>query len=321
MKMSRLSMRAAALLLAAAGGGCGKSVWITQYPPFYTPQLKSVAVVAFGNQTGQPGAGRLVARRLAEALAANGTYQVRDLTAQPSPPPGEGIRLGDVQAVVSGAVTRYSVASNVEWREEVVGEKERRRHRSRRVVRRRTYRHITHEARVAARVRLVRTSDGAVLYTTPAPVAAQASSAGSPPLKDGPACAAEAAGEVVAGLLQRLVPVRRQVRLDPRKALRLARECDGQWDFTNDFRADEERMVVVVALPAACDRNTFRVAIYAKGGREALASRQLTWKRSQVQVALPFSPRQLAAGGRAEDYEVRFSSGGEVVMKRGFEIE
>ncbi len=55
--MSRSSSVSARILLLGllagvlSAGGCSKKIWVIQTPDFYTPKLKTIAVVPFRNQT------------------------------------------------------------------------------------------------------------------------------------------------------------------------------------------------------------------------------------------------------------------------------
>jgi hypothetical protein len=74
--MRRMLPAATIIVLGIALTGCQKSFWVRQYPEFYTPDLKTVAVTPFYNETAQVGIGEIYANRLARALKANGTYDV-----------------------------------------------------------------------------------------------------------------------------------------------------------------------------------------------------------------------------------------------------
>lgn len=77
--MSRLSVRAGLVLVAAGfalAAGCTKQIRITQYPEFYTPDLKTVAVVPFRATVANRAAGDAVAEQFARSLAGTKTYQV-----------------------------------------------------------------------------------------------------------------------------------------------------------------------------------------------------------------------------------------------------
>ena len=73
-----LPRRLACLILLAAAGlcGCSKEIPIVQYPAFWRPELKSIAVTPFRCASGQEEAGNVLADKLAAALVANGTYRV-----------------------------------------------------------------------------------------------------------------------------------------------------------------------------------------------------------------------------------------------------
>ncbi|HUS48393.1 MAG TPA: hypothetical protein VM098_09740, partial [Phycisphaerae bacterium] len=75
----RVIMAPAALAFVfgmAALAGCGRSMVITQYPSFYTQDMRTVAVLQFDNESLRPRAGHFVTRRFTAALKENGTYEV-----------------------------------------------------------------------------------------------------------------------------------------------------------------------------------------------------------------------------------------------------
>jgi len=59
-------LAACTLVGLAALGGCTKEITVTQYPAFYTPDLKSMVVVPFQNGTKDPAAGQVLADKLAD---------------------------------------------------------------------------------------------------------------------------------------------------------------------------------------------------------------------------------------------------------------
>jgi hypothetical protein len=75
-KQRQISTALVAAAAMIACGGCSKSFTARRYPAFYDPNLRTVAVLPFQNDTGVQGAGRLAADTLAAALRANGTYKV-----------------------------------------------------------------------------------------------------------------------------------------------------------------------------------------------------------------------------------------------------
>jgi len=56
--------------------GCSKSFTAREYPSFYDPNVRTVAVLPFQNETNARGAGMLAAENPAAALRANGTYRI-----------------------------------------------------------------------------------------------------------------------------------------------------------------------------------------------------------------------------------------------------
>jgi hypothetical protein len=78
-----------------------------------------------------------------------------------------------------------------------------------------------------------------------------------------------------------------------------------------------------VTLPPSCDRNHFRITMVRKDQREDLAEQQLTWDRkdSERGAGFQFSPKELAAKGGLGEYEAKFYSGPEPVLRTTFKIE
>jgi hypothetical protein len=105
-------------------GGCSKSFTARQYPTFYDPNIRTVAVVPFRNDTRGHNGGFLMAEDLASALRINGTYSVipprklRSLLREKKLPElsrtdyaqdAEQLRkLGGIQAFIVGRVLRGS---------------------------------------------------------------------------------------------------------------------------------------------------------------------------------------------------------------------
>ena len=329
--------RALLLLVAvAAAGGCSKKMTIVQVPEFYTAELKTLAVVPFRNQSGWRNAGQIIADKLAAALMANGAYRVfnrNDLKALMDEKDLQ-IALGDdsaaaatafkrltqVQAILTGTVATYATTSNRQQKRDPVYavNKQGRRY----VQGYRSYVLTRNEANVSVTASLIRVSDGTTIHATPTPAWARAWAQGSPPKKDAHACCAEAGDDVVRQLLVQFAPVRREIKVNPDEALRTASELyDDEWTYTKSFKATDEKMYVVVALPPVCDRNRFRLTIVRKDQREDLASQDIVWSKANKGYGYLFNPQQIAAKGGSGEYEVKFYSGPKPIMRRLFKIE
>jgi len=343
---ARWRLVAAVLLTVAAGiGGCAKKIWIDHYPGFYSKDLEVIAVAPFGNDSPYPGAGKIFAEQLAQALRGNRTYEVlagRELAElrQQSPPGGgaqtlpAGGKLARVQAILTGTVVRCRHRSGFGVRPSFgfsLGY-------GYRGGRRRGsyfgglgwaswpvyhgYIYAWDKADLAVTAELIRVSDEAMLYRTPVPVRGSADSKGDPPGADSCEVVRQAAAVAAHRLVGQLAVVRRQVKVHPGEALRVASRREGRkWRFTDDFKPDDDEMHVVVALPPAADRNEFRLTIVRKGSREVLAETQFTWSARQDCQSFRFSPKDLAERGGRGDYQARLHTAGALILTRKFEIE
>lgn len=324
-------------------GGCGKNIEVTQYPAFYTEDLKVIAVTPFRSGP-EAQAGGMIADNVANALGANGTYKIfnrsdlkaildeRDLQiamgGDTQAAATELRKTGKVQALMTGAVTTYSASTRTTVRQDPI-----------RAYRRDGSSYITgynsvpvvhNEATVAVTAAFVRVADGSTLYSTPAPATKTVVSEGDVQApRDPEACRAAATAQVVRQLVDVFAVVRKQVKVNPDKDFRLARDFyDNQWNCTNEFKATDPKMLVVVSLPPAADRNRFKITIVRKDAREDLASTEFVWSNSQLTGtgksaarSIEFSPRDIAAkGGGPGVYVAKFYSGPEPVMMREFKI-
>jgi len=64
------------LFAVGCNGGSKKGkIWITHYPDWYTPDLKTVAILPFGDRSGT-GAGMRIGDKVSAELTRNTTYEV-----------------------------------------------------------------------------------------------------------------------------------------------------------------------------------------------------------------------------------------------------
>lgn len=327
-------------VVLAAGGltGCGdEKMVITQVPTFYTADLKAIAVAPFRNKTGAKGAGDAVSDLLATGLMGNGTYKVYNrgdlktlmdesdlriaLGADATAAAGKLKKLTQVQAVLVGTVTTYAATTNSQNKQDAVYSYDKK-NKTNYVSGYNTYVQTRNEANVVVTAALLRVSDGTTIYATSSPISCQSWAEGSPPTKDAHACLAEAAASVSAQLVEAFAPVRKEIHVDPGKALRTATELyDNKWTYADEFNATDEKMFAVVSLPGSCDRAKFRVVVVRKDQREELAAHAITWDRKFGGFGYLFSPKEIAAkGGGAGEYEIKFYSGPEPIMRRKFKI-
>ena len=330
-------MRALSLtVVLAALVGCDEKMVITQVPTFYTPDLKSIAVAPFRNKTTYRGAGEIISDQLANGLMANGAYRVYNRSDMKTLMNESDLRiafggdqaaaanqfkkLSNVQAVLVGTVTSYAGTTNRQPRRDPIYAYTRQGRRY--ISGYRSYVLTRNEANISVTAALIRVSDASTIYATPKPVWARSWAQGSPPAKDVFACASEAAGNVASQLVQTFAPIRKQIKVNPGKALRTATELyDNKWTYKDDFKVTDEKMFVVVSLPPSCDRNRFRLVIVRKGDRQELAAKDITWTKKYKGFGYEFNPKAIAAnGGGPGEYEVKFYSGPSPIMRRKFRI-
>jgi hypothetical protein len=345
-----------AMLLAT---GCAeKTFWVRHYPEFYTPELKVVAVAPFENDTTQPGAGGIFAAQLARALRIDGTYRVIGPGAVDRRMKDKGMpvttqatneeltadlrRLGGMQAFIHGTVTVFS-SSQAHYREwdyypyeypyypygfgyygwgRWYEDWETDCHEWGGVSYAAPVRQHVNCGNVAVRAEMIRISDGAVLYSTPAPVSATVDlrlyMAHSP--RD---ALMEAVHRVVGQLVCRFAIVPTKVSVNADKDLVTATgQTEGRWDLSETFRSSDEKMYVVVRLPKAAARNAFVLTITPKGRiNNVAATKDIVWLPKYRTEGFVFSPKEIAAEAGPGAFTANFYADGRLVMSHDFQIK
>ena len=352
-------MRALGLLVPAlAMAGCNEvKLEVQRYPVFYDPAIKTVAVLPFDNQTLHPMAGAFLADRLAEQLKANGTYTVispRELEgrmsagkiAMPAKPTteqaAEAMRtLGGIDAFIAGTVRQFGAGQGTYT--EVYDDPwfyggyyggyygGGRRHWGRGgyyggyggyyggyypVYRQYSY----SQAYVSAVTTMCRVSDGGVIYSTPAPLAARLTSAGGiPPMVD--QVLSDAADRVAHDIVATFAIVPRLIKVDKTDVLRPAVRADGRVKYTTDFKPGDDGIYVEVSLPVEAARNEFRLGV-ARKNQPPIAEQTFTWNRTDSTREFFFAlPQITQAGGGKGDYQVRLYSGDNAEIERDIKIK
>ena len=323
------------LLLAVTccfiGIGCTKTIEISQYPSFYTPDLRSVAILPFDNDTLNASAGQYLTEQLTRSLRANGTYKVagpRELTVSlgaeelKNLPSGDKQaaaeligRLDDTQAFIIGTVTAFTSARyNYPWRNRGYG-----------FgygygygygYRRYMYdpywdypiNYATHnEGRVRVRATLVLVSDGVIVSETPMHAGDTVFSEGDPPYRTPDECLVEAARRVVDKLIGRFAIVRRRVKVPLDKALKIT--------------ANDEGLRAVVSLPPECNGNPFRLEVIEAGQSEVMFAREFVWSNRQKEYELVITPRELAQSPTGRTFVITLYSDSEPIRSRKITIK
>ncbi|MFP4054239.1 MAG: CsgG/HfaB family protein [Phycisphaerae bacterium] len=323
-------VRVMSVLLTAAVvlGGCSKKMTIYSIPPWYTKDIKSVAVQEFRNSSGRPDAAGL-SSQLATALMSNGTYRVmnrqdlralmdeRDLQAaleQGDPQASaEALRkIGKVDAILTGVITSYRVDTdrqrvsepNMVWDP---GAKA--------MVQRgtKTYTKVRHDAIVEVSASLVRVADGQPLGSTQGTVTGADFAEGTPPSKSAGQCMVIARNEAVAKLVESFAIIRKEIKVKPKEVLKISSgRPAGEWIEKDKFTTADAVMFIVVDLPMVCDRNQFRFEIAREKETKALLTQELNWTQGDCGLGgkpFQYSPAEIAQLAGPGDYYIRFYSG------------
>ena len=330
--------------------GCTKTIEISHYPAFYTPDLQSVAVLPFDNDTLDVRAGQYLAERLAKSLRINGTYKItgpRELAARLGTeqlkklPPSDTQaaakligKLDDTRAFIIGTVTTFTSAKyNYGWQNRGYGF-------GYGFGRRYGYGYglgyymhdpywhspinygTRNEGRVRARVSLVLVSDGAVVSETPINVGKTMFSEGDPPYRTPDECLIEAARRVVDRIVDRFAVVSGRVKVPLDKALRTADGRDGdKWRLADRFNANSKGIHAVVSLPPECHGNRFRLEIIETGRTDVLIHREFVWSNRQREYELVFTPRQLGESPDGRTFVITLYSDFDTIKSRKITIK
>lgn len=337
-------------LLLAAGmflAGCGeKDIVITNYPTFYDGQIKTIAIVPFRNASGVASAGNIVSDALAAQMAVNGTYKVYNRNDQRILQDEHDLRtelglsneqiaakfrdIANVDAILVGTVNSYASTKHDDPRTEQTPIWQYNAYTKQMYIagyNTRQYIFTRNEGNVSASAVLIRASDGTTIYATPSPVTGNFWAQGSPPQYDPYACLNEATNWLILKLVQTFAVTRSTITVKEDEDFRTASELyDNKWTWTNNFKSTDTQGYIVTTLPKVCDRNRFRITIIRKNAREDLSVEDIVWKAvptsDKTAHGITFSPKAIVeAGGGPGEYEAKFYSGPEPVMRHTFRID
>ncbi len=309
--------------------GCGGStkkdkIWIYQYPRFYRPDLRRIAVLPFGNRTRVRGVGERISDKVSALLTNNGTYEVYtrvhlkdiltelDLAEAGIIEPEAAKRIGklkSVQALVCGVVDRFHAGAKSETRYNrvpiwgrnaqgmpvITGWKNV------------PYRWTRNDAVVESHVVVIDCGTGRQLYAFNRPSKAWAQ--GSPP-KHAPQSLLESAERDQVNRIVRAIAVTRSpIKLEGDVLKTAASLYEGNWEWQRRFTPGDEKLYAVVDLPSSAHRNNFELTIVPVGEREIVARQAFRWTKKYARYGYTFKIDPIVQEHGLGAYRVKLYSG------------
>jgi len=323
------------LVTGCTGGRAKDKIWIYQYPSFYAPRLKRIAVLPFGDRTRARGVGGRISDKVSAILTSNGTYEVytrqhlravlteQDLAAS-------GIidadvakkigRVGDVQALVCGICNRYETQTRNETRHNTVPVwgTNAQGHRVITGSRKVPFRWTRHDAFVECQVWVIDGVTGKQIAAVHSPSSYYAQ--GSPPKYAAPDLLRMAEEDQVGRIVRAIAVTRRQIELKGDVLKTATGLYDQKWDWQQRIAPGDKRFYVVVALPQVADRNNFKITIVPKGEREVLAETAFAWKKTYGRRGYGFRVKPIIDKRGFGAYQAKLYSGPEPIAWYDFQI-
>jgi hypothetical protein len=324
------------LLAGCEGGGSKKGrIVVYQYPEFYQPELKTIAVLPFRDPPQGPGVGQKISDEVATLLTKNGTYEVytrthladllaeRDLVDAGIIDADMAMQIGQaksVQALVCGVCTRCEAVSKDETRYTPVpiwGRNER----GKQVIvgfDQKPYMWTRNDAFVECNVVVIDAKTGRHIGAVKDP--SNLSDGGSPPHKSPPELLAMAEEDQAARVARGIAVTRTEIKLRG-DVIRTASDIyDNKWEWKDRFAPTSEKVFVVVKLPQEADRNNFKITIVPKEGREVVAEQDFVWSKQDDRKGFPFEVKGIVEKFGLGEYKAKLYSGPEPIATRNFRI-
>ena len=315
-------------LVVGCNGGKKSTITVVRHPEFYQPELKRVAVIPFGDQSGNPEAAKYMGRRLETALVNNKTYEVytrehlkevlseQDLAAAGIVDSDVARRigkLGSVQALICGVCSRYGSKSR-----EVMVEKWVYSQSGSYTVKVPV---TLREAIVECNVVVIDTSTGKHLaaVNSSAPFSWR-SDMRAPKNIRRMSVIQVAESLCLARIIDNIAVTKKEVKLKG-KPLRIATgQYDAKWDVQDRIIPADQKLFAVVALPSEAAHNTFKITIVPKDKRVDLAEQTLVWPEQTTDRGYAFDVKPLVDKNGLGVYQAKLYSGPEPVAWYDFEI-
>jgi hypothetical protein len=318
--------------------GCVQTMKIDHYPQCYNPNITTVAIGTFKNQTPQVNAGEVMADHLASSLSVNRTYtiigprkieealQKRNEKISDMNYAAQAKIVGEIthaDAYITGAVLADSVFKSTyvtadytdtyddferfhpHWMSPYYQDVD----------------YVT-EAFISVNASMVSVHDGRLICTTAGPVKASSSVRGIG-TEEGFNASEYTIYKAAKQIEYQFAIVPADIKVYPDKDIRIASGRKGTvWNFTGSFGKNDETMYAVIHLPAEAAKNKFSLTITSQKQKDnMLFSQDFTWKSGENEQGFLFSPRQIAAKNGTGKYSVNLCYKGKIIMSHDFSIK
>ena len=312
------------LVAGCAGSGKKDKIWIYQYPDYYRPDLKRVAVLPFGNRSRHRGVGGRISDKVSAILTNNRTYEIytrvhlkdidKELKMAESgiidPEAAKRIgRLKSVQALICGVCNRCETTTRNETRHKNVpiwGKNKQ----GMSVItswRQVPYRWTRHDAFVECQAVVIDCGTGRQIAAVSDPSNAWAS--GSPPKYGPQELLRRAEEDQIRRIAQAIAVTRTEIKLKGDVLKTATALYEGKWDWQRRITPSDEKFFVVVGLPAAADRNNFEISIVPRGQRELVAKQAFRWTKRYGRFGYDFKVKPIVEKHGLGQYQAKLYSG------------
>jgi hypothetical protein len=318
---------------------------VRHIPDCYEPNIKTVAILPFKNESERARAGLIVARNLAKELRANGTYMVIDPNEVSKILEQSGQKIGDIDYKSQAQIVRETVKSDAFITGSVVedtllqtqyfyGPYDIFPYEYGRLGPMRQvfpyefagvgpFYHYDYDTRtytqafVKVRSSLINSSSGTLICTTPGVVEGYGNLAGFDPNRTKKA-SASALDEAVKQIEYQFAIVPTKINISNDSLKTASAKQNEKWKYTSTFSRADNQMYAVVKLPDAAAKNDFKLTVTPyKQVDNVLLSKDFTWQTGDKEKSISFAPGSLTPGR----YFINLYSLDELVISKTFSLK
>jgi hypothetical protein len=319
---------------------------VQHFPDCYEPNIKTVAVLPFKNESTRARAGLMVASNLAEELKSNATYmvfgpnEVRDVLKQ------SGQKISDMDFKNQARIVNEHVRTDAFITGSVIEDRlqqiqyyandmydvfpyEYGRTDNRYMVYPYEYGGVYHnygmdydtevysQAFVKVQSSMIDSSTGNLICSTPGVIEGSANlrGFGSDRLKT---ASTEAVTDAVKKMEYQFAVVSVKVKISNDFVKTASNKTDNKWHFANSFKKTDNEINAVIKLPEEAANNNFKLTITPPNQLDnVLLSKDFTWETGDKEKSISFPTQNIGAG----KYSINLYSLGEPVLSKNFTLK